>query len=157
MHTELKWSTELTDADYTAMAELFDSEYAADWGPWSPRAGYGYAPGELHALTRIGDLLIGYAATARRIIRVGNSEVIVAGTGGVMTLASARGQGIGTFTLSALQDANRSFAPADFGLLGCREEVVPFYESCGYARVDALIRDVSPRMPAPSLKVTARR
>lgn len=57
----------------------------------------------------------------------------------------ARGAGVGSEVLSALQEAVRGYAPADFGFLGCREEVVPFYESCGHARIHSLVLDVSPR------------
>jgi len=36
---ELRWTTELTPADYADLAALFDSEYADEWAPgsnWSP-------------------------------------------------------------------------------------------------------------------------
>jgi aminoglycoside 2'-N-acetyltransferase I len=141
---DLLWTTNLTPGDYADMAGLFDSEYAADWGPWDPKHGYGYAAGELHALARRDGQLLGYAATARRFVGVGAGEVLVAGTGGVITRKDCRGTGIGRQVLSALRDANCSFAPAHFGLLGCREEVVPFYRACGYTRVHSAIVDVSP-------------
>lgn len=127
------------------MAELFDSEYAQEWGPWNPKQGYGYANGELHGMARSNGKLLGYASTARRFIGVGEREVVIAGTGGVITSAESRGMGVGRQILAALQEASRSFAPADFGLLGCRDEVVPFYRSCGFTRIDTLIRDISPR------------
>lgn len=142
---ELRWTTELTPVDYADMAALFDSEYADEWGPWDPKQGYGYAQGELHALARRDGQLLGYAASARRFIGVGTDELLIAGTGGVLTRKDARGIGVGRKVLLALQDTSRSCAPADFGLLGCREEVVTFYESCGYTRIHSLILDVSPR------------
>lgn len=145
MEIELRWTTGLTPADYADMAELFDREYLDGWGPWDPRRGYGYARGELHALARSCGRMIGYATSARRFVGVGDQEVVIAGTGGVVTSPEMRGQGVGRAVLRALQEANRGLAPAPFGFLGCREEVVPFYESCGFRRVDALVRDVSPR------------
>lgn len=123
---ELRWTTELTPVDYADMAALFDSEYADEWGPWDPKQGYGYAQGELHALARRDGQLLGYAASARRFIGVGTDELLIAGTGGVLTRKDARGIGVGRKVLLALQDTSRSCAPADFGLLGCREEVVTF-------------------------------
>lgn len=142
---ELCWTTELTRDDYAEKAVLCDSEYAATWGPWDPRAGYGYARGDLHALVRRDGQLLGYAASARRFIGVGAEEVLIAGTGGVLTRKDARGTGIGRMLLTELQGASRGIAPADFGFLGCREEIVPFYEACGYTRVEAPILDVSPQ------------
>lgn len=142
---ELRWTTELMPADYFGLAALFDSEYGDEWGPWNPKQAYGYARGELHALARRDGQLLGYAASARRFIGVGSEELVIAGTGGVLTRKDARGAGVGREVLSALQAASRSCAPADFGFLGCREEVVPFYESCGYARIHSPVLDLSPQ------------
>jgi aminoglycoside 2'-N-acetyltransferase I len=140
----LRWATELTPSDVADLAALLDREYAAAWGPWHPRTGYGYAPGELHALARRDGRLVGHAASARRVVAVGDREVLVAGIGGVLTAPEARGTGVGRAALRALQEAGRGRAPAEFGLLGCREEVVGFYESCGFRRTDQLVRDLSP-------------
>jgi aminoglycoside 2'-N-acetyltransferase I len=114
-------------------------------GKWTPATAYGYARGELHALARLDGRFVGHAATARRFIGVGDGEVLVAGTGGVLTDPSVRGRGVGRQLLSVLQAAHRGPAPAQFGLLGCREEVVGFYRACGYVRIDAEVRDLSPR------------
>lgn len=142
---ELLWTTQLGPTHHAEMASLFDGEYVQEWGPWNPKGGYGYAGSELHALARMDGRLVGHAASARRFIRVGDGEVVIAGIGGVLTDQQARGLGVGRRVLTALQETMGSFAPADFGLLGCREEVVPFYESCGFTRVDAVVRDISPR------------
>lgn len=142
---ELRWTTGLTSEDHAAMAALFDAVYLDGWGPWDPRRGYGYARGELHALARSAGRLVGYATSARRFVGVGDREVVIAGTGGVVTSPESRRRGVGRAVVRALQEANRGLAPAQFGFLGCREEVVPFYESCGFRRIGALVRDVSPR------------
>ncbi len=141
----LRWTTQLTPDDYAEMAALFDREYAAGWGPWHPRTKYGYAEGELHALARLDGRLVGYAASARRFIGVGEQEVVVAGMGGVMADPDVRRRGVGRAVVAALQEAGRAAAPTPFGLLGCREEVVAFYQSCGFRRTDQVVRDVSPR------------
>ena len=83
-------------------------------------------------------MVVGHVGTQRRMIVVGDHDVLVAGTGGVLVLPSHRGQGLGVQLLAEAQDAARSTAPADYGYLGCREEVVPFYESCGYKRLEAV-------------------
>lgn len=78
---DLRWTTELSAGDYADMAVLFDSEYAEDWGSWNAKDGPGYARGELHCLAREGGELVGYAASARRFVGVGNDEVVIAGVG----------------------------------------------------------------------------
>jgi aminoglycoside 2'-N-acetyltransferase I len=145
MRLDLRWSTQLTADDHADIAALFDAEYAGGWGSWDPRSRYGYAESHLHVLARAGGRLVGHGSSARRVIGVGDREVVIAGTGGLLTSPDRRGTGVGRAVLGALQEASRTSAPAHFGLLGCREEVVPFYESCGFVRVEARIRDLSPQ------------
>lgn len=79
----------------------------------------------------------------RRQISVGDQEVTIAGTGGVLILPNYRKYGLGRKLLFALQEASRTIAPVEYGYLGCREEVVPFYEASGYKRIHATERFVS--------------
>jgi aminoglycoside 2'-N-acetyltransferase I len=144
-NVDLVWETQLTDSHREDMAALFDVEYLKDWGPWVPKRGYGYAPLELHALVYDRGRLVGHAGSARRFIQVGPAEVLVAGIGGVVTAPDARGRGVGRAMVSALREASRTLAKAEFGLLGCREEVIGFYENCGLVRVHNTVRDLSPR------------
>ncbi|WP_230854929.1 GNAT family N-acetyltransferase [Arthrobacter terrae] len=56
---------------------------------------------------------------------------------------NARGFGLGERLLRA---AHRSMLEAEgiqFGYLGCRETVVPFYRSCGWQRISVCERSVS--------------
>jgi len=47
--------------------------------------------------------LLGHAASARRVVAVGDIEVLVAGIGGVLTAPEARGAGVGRAAARALQ------------------------------------------------------
>lgn len=136
----LVWHRELTPEQTDQLGQLFDAEYGTDEGPWNPDAPYGYAPAELHVVAVEGGRVVGHVGTQRRMISVGDHDVLVAGTGGVLVSPSHRGQGFGARLLAAAQDAARSIAPADYGYLGCREGVVPFYESCGYKRIEVTER-----------------
>ena len=130
------WHDELADEQLTQLGRLFDAEYGTEDGPWNPDAPYGYAPADLHVVAVRDGETVGHVGTQRRMISVGDHEVLVAGTGGVLVSPSHRGQGLGARLLAATQDAARSIAPADYGYLGCREAMVPFYESCGYKRIE---------------------
>lgn len=142
------WHRELTTEQTDQLGQLFDAEYGTDEGPWNPDAPSGYAPAELHVMAVEGGRVVGHVGTQRRMIFVGDREVLVAGTGGVLVTGtggvlvspSHRGQGCGARLLAAAQHAARSIAPADYGYLGCREEPVPFYESCGYKRIEVTER-----------------
>ena len=136
----LVWHEQLTGEQLDQLGELFDAEYRAHEGAWNPDGPYGYAPAELHVMAVEGGRVVGHAGTQRRMISVGDHEVLVAGTGGVLVSPSHRGQGLGARLLAATHDAARSIAPADYGYLGCREAMVPFYESCGYKRIEVTER-----------------
>ena len=128
------WHDELADEQLTQLGRLFDAEYGTEDGPWNPDAPYGYAPAELHVVAVRDGQTVGHVGIQRRMISVGEHEVLVAGTGGVLVAPPHRASGLGARLLTAAQEATRRMAPAEYGYLGCREEVVPFYEFCGYTR-----------------------
>lgn len=138
------WHDELTAEQLTGLRALFDAEYLRDFGTWNPEAPYGYSPAEIHTIaTTASGVVVGHVGVQRRGIRVGGQPVTVAGTGGVLVSPSRRGTGLGQRLMAAAQRASRTSAPADYGYLGCREEIVPFYLSCGYVRVHATERCLS--------------
>lgn len=138
------WHGELTAEQLAGLRALFDAEYFRDSGAWNPAAPYGYSPAELHTIAVTGDgTIVGHVGTQRRHIHVGGRPVTVAGTGGVLVSPSRRGTGLGQRLVAAAQRAGRTSAPAEYGYLGCREDIVPFYLSCGYVRVHATERCLS--------------
>ncbi len=90
-----------------------------------------------------GSVLAAHVGFQRRLISVGTADVLVAGTGGVLVDQRFRGMGLGGRMMRHAQGAMRDEAGADFGLLGCRKEVVPFYESAGWVQVHATERCLS--------------
>ncbi|WP_307793221.1 GNAT family N-acetyltransferase [Microbacterium stercoris] len=129
--------------DVASLARLFDAEYLADFGPWHPAQPYGYAPHDVHVIARAGAVVLGHAGWGRRRISVGGGEVVIAGVGGVLVAGSARGQRLGEKLMAALARSMAGDGGIEFGYLGCREEVVPFYEACGWTRVTAAERSIS--------------
>nr|WP_236818533.1 GNAT family N-acetyltransferase [Arthrobacter sp. FW306-2-2C-D06B] len=77
---------------------------------------------------------MGHVGFQRRLIDVGSIEVPVGGTGGVLVASRARGTGLGTLLMRRVREAMHT-AGVDFGYLGCREDVAPFYESCWWQRI----------------------
>lgn len=138
---------DLSGAQRDALRGLFDSEYRESHGEWDPDRPYGYSPADVHTLLFHGSTLLGHVGFQRRRIAVGSSDVCVAGTGGVLVHPRRRGEGIGRSVMSHAQDAMRRDSRIDFGYLGCRDEVVPFYESTGWVRVNATERHVSMTEP----------
>lgn len=134
---------DLTSAELDALAHLFDSEYQNEYGAWNPDEPYGYSPADTHVMAFHSRELIAHVGFQRRLISVGGREILVAGTGGVLVDKSSRGTGIGGRTLRCAQKVMRDEAGVDFGFLGCREEVVPFYKSTGWVQIHATERCLS--------------
>lgn len=135
--------SDLTTAEIDALGSLFDGEYRNDFGAWNPDAPYGYSPAETHVLAFRGQTLAAHVGFQSRSISVGTHEVVVAGTGGVLVDEPSRGDGLGARAMRLAQEVMRDEADVDFGFLGCRVEVVPFYESAGWVQIHAMERCLS--------------
>lgn len=140
---QLRRHQDLNLRELAALEVLFDSEYLSDYGQWNPDAPYGYSPADFHVLAYRGSELAAHVGFQRRVISVGTDDVVVAGTGGVLVDHRFRGLGLGSRSMRRAQEAMRSEVGADFGFLGCRKEVVPFYESTGWVQVHATERCLS--------------
>ncbi|UKA59385.1 GNAT family N-acetyltransferase [Arthrobacter sp. FW306-2-2C-D06B] len=126
------------------LRSLFDAEYYETFGVWDPDCPYGYSPADVHVLAFDGLGLIGHVGFQRRLIDVGPVGVLVGGTGGVIVARRVRRAGLGTVLMGRAREAMET-AGVDFGYLGCREDVAPFYESCGWRRIRAQERCLSRR------------
>ncbi len=134
---------ELSPEGLQQLRGLFDREYAADFGPWDAHQPYGYAGHDIHIVAHHNDDVVGHVGWARRVIGVGDSEVTIAGVGGVLIAAQVRNGRLGSRLMSHAAESMADAGGVDFGYLGCREEVVPFYSSCGWHRISAPERSVS--------------
>ncbi|MCP1429910.1 aminoglycoside 2'-N-acetyltransferase I [Microbacterium foliorum] len=133
----------LSESHVAALRELFDSEYRSTHGEWDPDRPYGYSPADVHTTIFRGNRAVAHVGFQRRVIRVGRAEVRVAGTGGVLVHPDWRSDGVGRRVMSHAQQAMRGDERVEFGYLGCRDEVVAFYERTGWSRVNAVERHVS--------------
>ncbi|WP_102157400.1 GNAT family N-acetyltransferase [Zhihengliuella halotolerans] len=122
---------------------LFDAEYYADFGEWDPQQPYGYASHDVHLIARVGADVVGHVGWARRSISVGATDVDIAGVGGMLIAANSRGRKLGERLMHAADQSMTETGGIQFGYLGCREEVVPFYRACGWQRITAGERSVS--------------
>lgn len=94
----------LSGSQLDAMRELFDREYLAEHGEWHPDQPYGYSPASVHTLAYAGSALVGHVGFQVRTIGVGETEVTVAGTGGVLVDDLARGTGLGRRLMRRAQE-----------------------------------------------------
>ncbi|MDI6871554.1 MAG: GNAT family N-acetyltransferase [Bacillota bacterium] len=87
--------------------------------------------------------------TPQRMVKVGEEPVLVGGIGGVVTLPQYRGQGFARLALREAMRFLRDELGVDFGLLLCREELVPFYAAQGWKRVPPPVLIEQPRGKVP--------
>lgn len=134
--------SDLTADDVTRLRRLFDAEYQQGFGDWDPDLPYGYAPHDFHIAARQGGETVGHVGWARRVICVGDREIVIAGVGGVMVSDLARGERLGSRLMNRAAESMADAGGIAFGYLGCREEVVSFYTACGWTRIFAGERSI---------------
>ena len=88
----------------------FDSEYLKEFGEWDPQQPYGYASHDVHVMARVEGRVVGHVGWAGRDIAVGTEVVSVAGVGGVLISADARGVRLGS---ELMEWAERSMRECD--------------------------------------------
>ncbi|WP_166971092.1 GNAT family N-acetyltransferase [Brevibacterium atlanticum] len=144
---------ELTEAVLDGFRQPFDSEYLKEFGEWDPQQPYGYASHDVHLMARIEGRIVGHVGWARREIAVGTETLAIAGVGGVFFSADARWKGRGRELMGWAVQWMRDRGRVACDYLGCREQVVPFYESSGrkkiLARVRSIGRDSEPVVDEP--------
>lgn len=143
----------LTSSDLVGLRLLFDAEYLDNSGDWDPDMPYGYAPHAVHVIARSNGEVVGHVGWARRAVGVGDNEVEIAGVGGVLISDAVKGERLGSRLMASAAKSMKSASGIAFGYLGCREEVVSFYTSCGWTRISAAERSIDisgrPRMDPP--------
>lgn len=134
----------LTFRDLVGLRRLFDAEYLNDFGEWNPDTPYGYAPHDVHIIARTKvEVVVGHVGWARRTVEVGDREVTIAGVGGVLISDAVRGESLGKRLMASAAQSMNTASGIAFGYLGCREEVVSFYTSCGWSRISAAERSIN--------------
>lgn len=134
---EILTHEEITEADLTELRRLFDSEYLEDFGEWDPEQPYGYASHDVHVVAQIDGRVVGHVGWSPREIAVGAATIAIAGVGGVLISDETRGVRLGRELMGWAEQSMRDCGRSVFGYLGCREQVVPFYVSCGWTRIVA--------------------
>jgi len=133
---------ELTASDFVGLRRLFDAVYLDDFGEWDPDMPYGYAPHAVHVIAQINSEIVGHVGWSRRRVSVGDGEVEIAGVGGVLISDAVRRERVGSRLMASAAQLMKTARGIAFGYLGCREEVVSFYTSCGWTRISAAERSI---------------
>ena len=82
------------------------------------------------------DNVIGVLGILKRQVKVGKQRIQVGGICNVVIEADMRGKKLLKYMMRAAQDFIKNELTADFGLLLCRDEVVPIYQRYNWYLVD---------------------
>ena len=90
---------------------------------------------------------VSHVAVLLHSILVADQPLRVGGIGGVVTIPHARGQGYAQALLDRVEQFLCRELLVDFGLLFCRDPLVPFYEQRGWQPIFNLVRIDQPAGP----------
>ncbi|HVJ39858.1 MAG TPA: GNAT family N-acetyltransferase [Dongiaceae bacterium] len=142
--TQLVAENDLTTADRARIRSLLTAAFPDHAALWLVRDFWG-GPLEYRILLQnVAGQLAAHLGFARRLIRVNDRSVAIAGIAAVAILPDFQGQGLGRKLLSALGAILAEETSIDFGFLQCRYDVAGFYERSGFHRISQPVRSFDP-------------
>lgn len=131
MTAQLVAEKDLTRDQEQCIQELLLAAFPQYQEIWSRQSFYG-GPAEYRLWLEQDNQMIAHLGFAKRNIRVGEQEVLIAGVGAVATHPEFQGRGVGKQLFAELRKILLTRLPVDFAFLECREAVIVFYEKAGF-------------------------
>lgn len=135
---------DLGACDHVAISALLIATFPDHADTFRAASWYGGRPDHRLWLEGSDGTPVAHLDFERRLIGVGDREVLVAGVGEVATHPDRQGRGLGRRLMAELRRVLTRETPVGFGYLGCREEFVGFYERVGWHRIDQKTREIDP-------------
>ncbi|MGB3681819.1 MAG: GNAT family N-acetyltransferase [Rubrobacteraceae bacterium] len=137
--------TDLVAGDHAAISALLRTAFPEHAEKFRVVSWYPGRPEHRLWLEKPNGAIVVHLYFERRLIGVGDREVLIAGVGGVATHPKQQGKGLGRLLMGELCRILTTKTPVEFGYLGCREEVVGFYEQVGWHRIYQKVRELDPQ------------
>lgn len=99
---------------------------------------------DFHILVDVDGRAVAHVGMLQHTVSVGSRPVQVCGIGGVVTTPEAQGRGCASRAMRYAEDFMRGGWAVDFGLLFCRDQLVPFYERLGWQLVEEPVKIEQP-------------
>jgi GNAT superfamily N-acetyltransferase len=108
-----------------------------------------WRPKDLHLFVDVDASPVTHVGLLRHTISVGEQPVKVCGVGSVVTALKAHGKGYASYAMRHVKTLMCEQWGVDFGLLFCRDPLVPFYERLGWQRLQEPVEIEQPSGPIP--------
>ena len=109
-----------------------------------------WKPKDLHILVDVDGRAVTHVGLLRHTVNVGERALNVCGVGGVVTAGDEHGKGYASHAMQYAADFMRRELAVDFGLLFCRDALIPFYERLGWQTVSETVEIEQPDGPVES-------
>lgn len=126
MGVEIRLADRLTDEEREQLFGWGEDIFGAE------HLGLKWKPKDWHFIVEEGGRAVGHVGVLRHEVEVGGVTVAVGGVGGVVTVPEVRGRGYAQLAMRRAESFMRDELKASFGLLFCRDQLVPFYERQGW-------------------------
>lgn len=94
-----------------------------------------WRPKDRHLFVEVDGRVVSHVGLLQHTVRVGDHPVKVGGVGGVVTVPDQQGRGYARHAMRHAASLMCGEWHVDFGLLFCREPLVPFYQGLAWRRV----------------------
>jgi hypothetical protein len=98
--------------------------------------GLQWRPKDRHLFVEVDGRVVTHVGLLQHAVRVGEDAVKVAGVGGVVTVGDQQGRGYASHAMRHVASLMCREWEVDFGMLFCREALVPFYQGLAWQRVE---------------------
>ena len=136
----VSWENDITLERHEALAAMLARVYPLHAGLFSGGRSWSGARPEARIVASVGDRPVAHLGLLRRFLRVSDADasLLVGDVGLVAVDPDFQSQRVGVRLLDQAARAMTDLA-LPFGFLTCRPEVVPFYRSGGWQRLDGQV------------------
>jgi predicted N-acetyltransferase YhbS len=136
-----RWETDLTPADHAALSVLLAAAFPGAAATFT-RQSWNLSRKELRIWLADSGRPVAHLAVQRRLIAVGDTEVLVAGVGEVAVSPDQQRTGLGRALMRALDGRLHADLVADYGFVMTSHPLAAFYSRAGWTQIPATVREV---------------
>jgi aminoglycoside 2'-N-acetyltransferase I len=127
---------DLTPAQQEAIRQLLIRAFARTARRFATATYWGARPEFRLWLETPASMVVAHLDYERRMVGVGDRDILIAGVGEVAVHPDWQGRGLGRRLLDECRAILEAHTPVDYGYLNCLAEIAGFYTAVGWQRTD---------------------